>query len=290
MTSPPSPPPSSFSVSRARRRTLNVLIWGVIVALGGSFAAWSIIRLAQASGQLSQLQQQRAVLDGSINALRTQVQRLGATPVVGPPGPAGATGPGPTQDQVDIAVASYLLIHPVSAAVSDQQVSSAVAAYLQQHPLSAGTPSPQQISSAVAAYLSASPPPSGPTGPTGVQGSPGGQGPSGPTGPAGPTGPVGATGSDGSPGAPPAGWGWTLPDGTVYSCTPAPGFNTETPQYACVTSPPATTTATSPTTSTATTSGTSSSSGTSSLTALDSYRVPVTSVIIPLMSAFTRAF
>lgn len=75
----------------------------------------------------------------------------GAT-VTGSPGAGGATGPGPTDEQINASVQTYL-------------------------------------PGAVSAYLAANPPPSGAVGATGPSGADGSAGPAGPAGPSGPPGP-----------------------------------------------------------------------------------------------------
>ncbi|MFD3336068.1 collagen-like protein [Streptomyces sp. NPDC058700] len=43
----------------------------------------------------------------------------------------------------------------------------------------------------------------------------------------------GTPGRDGTDGRPPAGWTYTDPQGTTYTCTPAPGFDPAAPRYTC---------------------------------------------------------
>jgi hypothetical protein len=100
--------------------------------------------------------------------LASQVRALGATPVVQPPAPAPAgptivtaapiPGPGPTQAQIDAAVAAYLVAHPPAAGKSatPEMVATAVGEYLAAHPPEPGQPpTAQEIATAAANYLTA---------------------------------------------------------------------------------------------------------------------------------------
>lgn len=88
-------------------------------------------------------------------------------------GPQGDDGPGPTDDQVQVAVDDYLQANPPANGqnATDAQVSTAVAAYLMVHPPADGEPgepgdpgqdaTDAQVASAVATYLMAHPPAAG---------------------------------------------------------------------------------------------------------------------------------
>jgi len=174
-------------------------------------------------------------LSSGLSTTENQLKSHGITPsapppadlLVGPAGPAGAQGPGPTDQQVQSAVDTYLVEHPPAGTVPDSAVVSAVDAYLVVNPPAPGPgPTQQQIAAAVSTYMAANPAPAGPAGATGSQGIQG------------PTGPQGVAGQDGSPGAAgatgpaPAGWSWTDPStGTTYTCTE--NSQTPAPQYTC---------------------------------------------------------
>ena len=137
------------------------------------------------------------------DALASQVEKLGGTPVAGSPGsrgsigPAGAEGPrGPRG-------------YPGS-------------------PGPTGSPgvsgSPGATGSPGAAGASGSP---GVNGADGVAGSPG------PTGVQGEPGPAGSDGKDGTAGQPPYSWTYTDPSGVGYDCERAAGFDPDSPRYDC---------------------------------------------------------
>ena len=168
-------------------------------------------------------------LSAGLSTTEQQLKSHGITPaapppaqlMAGPPGPAGATGPGPSDAQVQASVDTYLVEHPPAGTVPESSIVDAVDAYLVVNPPAPGAtgpgPTQQQIASAVATYMSANPAPAGP---------PGAQGQ---VGPAGPQGVAGASGSPGAPGPDPAGWTWTDPAGITYNCvedsqTPAPHY------------------------------------------------------------------
>lgn len=117
-----------------------------------------------------QRQQQINGLSRSNDALRKQVQQLGAKPVAPPaakvkenptapiPTPTpSATAVGPSQDQVDAAVADYFKAHPPGP--TPAEIAAAAVNYLQQHPPPAGPegkpgapPSADQMFTAVASF------------------------------------------------------------------------------------------------------------------------------------------
>lgn len=249
-----------MTLDQRRRRTLYAA-GGVFCAAVLGLVVFLILVLFQASGQIRDLnaasRTQQAQVDGlagAVNSARAQIKGLGATPVVpapsqilktivasGPSGPAGAQGPGPSDAQVQAAVAAYLSAHPVPG-VSSQQVASAVDAYFAASPPPSGPqgpgPSQQQIADAVASYMAANPAPSGPSGPAG---SPGADG----VGATGPQGPAGSPGQNGAPGSPPAGWSYVDAAGVSYTCVPDNA--TPAPNYTCSAVPLATATSASPT-------------------------------------------
>lgn len=196
-------------------------------------------KLGMASRQLTDLrsqqtQQSKAVslLSSNLADAQAQLKAHGITPTqpppaqiiaqAGPQGPQGipgATGPGPSDAQVQAAVAAYLTAHPIAGQPpTDAQVAAVVAVYMTQHPPAAGPagpagpagavgaqgppPSDAQIAAAVAAWEQTHPAPSGPPGPSGPSGPPGpsGVGETGPQGPQGEPGSPGPAGPAGSPG------------------------------------------------------------------------------------------
>lgn len=119
------------------------------------------------------------------------------------PGPEGKQGPGPTDEQIDAAVARWLIAHPIppGRGPSVAEITAALAAYLTDNPPQPGRPpsaaeialevarwfadhpvrdgekgepgqpgrppTAEEIQAAVAAELAANPPPAGPEGPAG---------------------------------------------------------------------------------------------------------------------------
>lgn len=138
-----------------------------------------------------------------------------ASVIEGPPGPTGPAGPGPSQEQINAAVAAYLAVHPPQDGTNatPAMVAAAVAAYLTANPPQPGRPPTQgEIAAATNAYLTAHP--DSFTGPAGKDATDaqvqsavqaycsnhgGCAGATGPTGSIGPTGPVGPTGPSGPP-------------------------------------------------------------------------------------------
>lgn len=230
--------------------------WTATVAVLAAVVLGLVVVMLAMIGNLSaqQARQAKAVtlLSSNLSSAQSQLREHGITPSqpppaqiiaqAGPPGATGATGPqgpGPSDTQVEAAVAAYLAVHPIPAgpagpAPSTEVVAAAVTAYLKANPAPAGPagptgaqgpgPSDQQIADAVATYLKTNPPPAGPQGPAGVQGSPGVQGP------AGEPGAPGASGAQGAPGPAPAGWTFTMA-GVTYEC--APDSQQPAPHYTC---------------------------------------------------------
>lgn len=104
--------------------------------------------------------QSEAALAGRM--LAAQLQQHGLTPVVQPPapitpvpGPRGLTGPGPTQRQIDDAVAAYCSTHNQCGA-TPAMVAVQVASYLTANPPKPGPPPTQaQIATAASTYIAA---------------------------------------------------------------------------------------------------------------------------------------
>lgn len=161
--------------------------------------------------QATTLADQVAAACAAGGATAADLQRVGAcqqaaqvqsTPVP-QPGPKGDTGPGPTADQINAAVASWLFKNPppagraptvaeIAAAVTDYmianpaqpgraptaaEISNAVAGWFADHPVRDGVdghdgkdgpgPTEAQIQAAVDQYVAEHPPPAGPAGPAG---------------------------------------------------------------------------------------------------------------------------
>lgn len=175
-----------------------------------------------------------------------QAERVATTPVPpapGPTGPEGQPGPGPSVDQIQAAVAVYLLAHPPPAgrAPTPAEVAAAVASFLTANPPAPGrAPTAEEIASAVATYFDRNPPPAGEPGRNGRDGEPGraptaaeiraavdqylaeNPPPSGEQGPEGPAGP---------PGVPPASFTMSV-DGQTHTCSRTNTDDTA-PTYTC---------------------------------------------------------
>lgn len=202
-----------------------VLAVVVLAALGVGYLVTTTSTTAQtdkqvAVGQRDATAQQATTLADQVaaacaagGATAADLQRVGAcqqaaqvqsTPVP-VPGPKGDQGPGPTTEQINAAVASWLFKNPppagraptvaeIAAAVTDYmtanpaqpgraptaaEISNAVAGWFADHPVRDGVdgtngrdgkdapaPTAEQIQAAVDANLAAHPPPAGPPGPT----------------------------------------------------------------------------------------------------------------------------
>lgn len=238
-TPPPEPIPWYRRVPAWVLFALGALIVGALVPL--SILLTSGAQMAQDNAENSNREKQAvqsaaAPLAGGVQAVcagggpaATQMMTKGlcaqasvvASAVTGPPGPSGPPGPGPSQEQINAAVALYLAAHPPAAGqdATPAQIAAAVAAYLTANPPQPGRPptvdeianaanaylaahpdsfrgqpgasaSDQQVADAVQTYCSNHSGCAGSTGPSGAQGEPGATGPSGPSGPPGPPGPV----------------------------------------------------------------------------------------------------
>jgi hypothetical protein len=226
------------------------------LALVGCLAC--AVGLYYLSSRSNQLAEQQAGAAVAAQQLAGQVRALGATPVVSPPapvapvtgaqGPRGEQGPGPSQQQIDAAVAGYLAAHPPAPGkdATAAQVSAAVGAYLSAHPpLPGRPPTAEEIAGAVSTYCSAHGGCAGPSGQDatdsqvaqavaaycGRSPSPC-QGPAGADGPSGPPGPSGDQGAAGPPGSPPAGWTYTDALGLQHTCT-RDNSDDSSPTYNC---------------------------------------------------------
>lgn len=212
-------------------------VGGLAVVLGIGVLAFLWLAQRQEIGQLRDSGNTTA---SQAQQLAQQVRSMGGTPVVtpatpGPQGPVGATGPGPTQAQIDDAVAAYLAAHPPDAGkpATPAMVATAVAEYLTANPPTPGRPpTAQEIATAAADYISAHSAQF--TGPTGAAGKDATDAQvvaavdayctahDKCAGPAGATGKTGATGATGPPGPTcPSGYELrdaviTAPDGSTY--------------------------------------------------------------------------
>lgn len=164
----------------------QLLIWVAVLLVAGVFGAvWTI----NALNSRTDLQEQRA--DQAVYTavqLCEQVRQLGGACVVDPSvlrgaqGETGPRGPGPTDEQIAVAVAVWLRANPPSPgrAPTDGEIAAATTAYLAANPPAPGAQgaqgergeqgpqgvpaSDEQIAAAVAAWLRANPPPYCPAG------------------------------------------------------------------------------------------------------------------------------
>jgi hypothetical protein len=218
-------PAAKDAVDNRAHRLLYLMVALVVVGIGA--LGWLYV----SQSQHAQAQDQRIsrLVDLGNDAakqsqvLADQVKALGATPIVQPaqPAPSGPTviqtvpipGPGPTQAQIDAAVAAYIAAHPPAAGknATPAMIATAVAEYLTANPPTPGRPpTVQEIATAAAnwftshasefqgppgkaatdaqavaaidAYCSAHAKCAGPPGATGAKGDSGPQGPQGPQG------------------------------------------------------------------------------------------------------------
>lgn len=152
------------------------------------------------------LQQDLTTANEARDALATQVQELGATPVAGEPGSRGEVGPtGP--------------VGPQGPRGEDGRDASPV-------PGPTGPPGPQGTPGSDSTVP-------GPVGPVGASGASGASGAAGKDGADGAPGAPGADGTDGADGSPPAGWTYTDHTGMTYTCVPASDFDPDAPHYTC---------------------------------------------------------
>jgi hypothetical protein len=170
------------AVAAARDQSWRRGLWirYAIAAAAFLVAGYFLAHLYMRTGELADQQSQAAV---AAERLAGQVRAFGATPVVQPPapiaGPTGAAGktgpagPGPTQQQIDDAVAGYFAEHPPGP--TPAEVGAQVAAFLTLHPPKQGAPpTPTQIATAASDYIAAHAQQfTGPTGQNGSDGQPG---------------------------------------------------------------------------------------------------------------------
>ncbi|MCU1680927.1 MAG: hypothetical protein JWQ81_1666 [Amycolatopsis sp.] len=149
---------------RGRRSTwiaLGVLLFCIVAAV-----VYFVPRLSEIRGQLGEVATQSNQNAVDAAKLRDQVLRLGGTPVVEPaaptaPAPAPAPAPvpvatGPTQAQIDDAVAEQLRAHPPANGqdATPAMVATAVADYLTVNPPTPGRPpTADEISAAASSYI-----------------------------------------------------------------------------------------------------------------------------------------
>jgi hypothetical protein len=205
-----------------RAPRLTRLIWLLYVAVIALLAAVAFVylRSAHTASEVDQAQRAAQQNAAALAQANDRIAHLGGVPVStpapgpsGPPGPKGEQGPGPSAEQIDLAVTSYCSGHDGCT----------------------GTPTRAEVASAVTAYCATGVcvGPSGSTGPSGAAGKNGNDGQTGAQGPgptddqvqaavvaycaahSGCTGPAGRNGTDGSTGPQgPAGRGITSVDCT----------------------------------------------------------------------------
>lgn len=140
-------------IRRTRWKDVVVPASGVVVALLVSWVLWF----------WPHDRAQMDALSRSNDALRHQVEQLGATPVA-PPASEVKANPSTAPTSVPTE----------GSGPTDEQVREAVAAYFQLHPVVDTTPpDPATVQAFVDAYLKTHPAPAGASGSPGVQGSPG---------------------------------------------------------------------------------------------------------------------
>jgi hypothetical protein len=189
----------SAHASQSKRRRRADVWFGLGAALGLAVLAWVVITMQQLSHDLR-------TANAARDALATQVQRLGESPVAGPPGSRGEPGesvrgpkgdPGQPGEPGDTGA-----------------------------PGEPGSPGPSGSPGPPGEAGNDGPP--GQPGPSGAPGSPGEPGsdgaagepgPQGPQGEPGPAGPQGPAGEQGPAGPPPSGWTFEY-RGVTYECTP----------------------------------------------------------------------
>lgn len=237
-----------------------------MVYLGFALMALAVVALASLYfGQKATISNLGDRVDGLVSSsnnvasqaqqLGDQVRKLGAVPVVQPPTPAPdgpvttQPAPGPTQAQIDDAVAGYLAAHPPApgASATPAMVATAVGDYLGANPPAPGrAPTSTEIAAAANAYIA-----SHLSDFIGPQGSPGDTGPTGAAGPgpsaqqiadavnsycnpgAGAVSPCeGPPGQTGPVGPPVASWTYTDALGVEHTCSRVNTDDTA-PTYAC---------------------------------------------------------
>jgi hypothetical protein len=155
--------PSAVEASLFHRR---IYIAGAAVVAG--ILGLAVLWWAQ-NQEIGQLRADGNTTAVQAQQLADQVRSLGGTPVVepatpgpqgpqGPSGQIGATGPGPTDAQIDAAVTRYLAAHPPAPGQSatPAMVATAVAQFLAANPPAPGRPpTAQEIIAATTTYLAA---------------------------------------------------------------------------------------------------------------------------------------
>jgi hypothetical protein len=222
------------------------------VALQGTVGAVEVQRDA-AVGQSVDLaiQVQNACTTGGLepgDRLCVRAAEVRAQPIPGERGPAG---PGPTPEQLRVAVADYLAANPPAPgpAPSADDVAAAVSSYLTAHPPTPGrAPTAEEIAAAVTTWFASNPVRDGEDGQDGRNGEDGGQGVQGP-GPSQaeiraaveaelaenppPAGKDGEPGEDGQDASPAQSYTTTNADGSTQTCTRIAGSSDVSPVFAC---------------------------------------------------------
>lgn len=194
------------SPTASRRRGDLRFTLGAVVAL--AVLAWVVITMQQLGHDLRTANEAR-------DALASQVQKLGAKPIAGPPGSRGEPGdsvrgpkgdPGEQGEPGDPGESG----EPGSAGPSGSPGRPGEAG----EDGNQGSPGPSGEPGSDGA-----PGADGAAGADGADGEPGPPGPQGEPGPAGPQGPAGERGEQGPAGPAPASWTFTY-RGATYECTP----------------------------------------------------------------------
>lgn len=190
---------SEIRKEERRWRRGDILAVAGALAIGAAFA-WIVLSVQGLTHELRTANEAR-------DALAAQVQRLGESPVAGPPGSRGEPGEsivgprGPRGEK------------------GDPGEPGKPAPTITPSPGPSGPPGePGEPGATVTGPPGADstvPGPGGPPGPSGPPGPPG----RGEPGPAGPAGPPGERGEQGPAGPPPSGWTFTY-KGDTYECTP----------------------------------------------------------------------
>ena len=185
---------SRADAERRRQRRIRWTVLPIVLLVSAALVGLTVSVIV--------LAQRNSAKDVALSAQREQATQAGQTPVArdpkdinrdpsrplqrptsGPAGARGERGPGPTDAQVDSAVAAYFANHD---AVSPGAIAVYVGNYLRSHPPG---PTPGQVSDSVASYLREHPAPSGSPGAPGKDGTSGTDGAAGPAGPQGERGP-----------------------------------------------------------------------------------------------------
>ena len=191
------------AASPSVRRWIWALYGLVVILLVAVAAVW--LRSAHTASQVDAANRAARQNAAALATANDRIAHLGGQPVstpapgpAGPPGPQGAQGPGPSAEQIDLAVTSYCAGHDgCTGTPTRAEVAAAVTAYCQTGACTGPTgpagpagatgkdgtqgpgPTDEQVAAAVTAYCAAH---NGCTGPAGHNGADGSTGPQGPAG------------------------------------------------------------------------------------------------------------